>query len=112
MTRYTVQIVKESSEIEEEINNDYGKRYSFSKFDEEISHPNLSVVSQDKITQVLQNFFRKMDRGKIRTSVEFNKKERVIINEVNNPGFEEAVYDKKTKIPKHLRKPLKVKNDG
>lgn len=112
MTRYTVQIVKESTKNKEDFENDCGNRISFSKFDEEISHPNLSVVSQDKKTQIVQNFFRKMDRSKVNTSVEFNKKERVIINEVGKPGFDEAVYDKKTRIPKHLRKPLKVKNDG
>lgn len=112
MTRYTVQIVKKESVDDKEFDNDNQTRYSFSQFDEEITHPNLSAVSQDKITQVLQNFFSKMPRSKINTTVEFNKKERVIINKVGEPGFDKAVYDKETKIPEHLRKPLKVKKNG
>lgn len=112
MVKYVVKIVKDKRKNEKDFPNDSGFRYSFNTFEKNISHPNLESLSQDQITQILQDFFRRVNRKNVDTTVEFNKKERVIINEVGDYGFDKAVYDKETRIPKHLRKPLGVKKDG
>jgi len=92
------------------IPNDSGKRYKYLNINTPLKSDDFKSLSNDRKQNILNSFLREIERDEIKTDKEFNKKERVIVNPKGDYGLNRTVFDDEIFIPKHLRKPLKVKN--
>lgn len=96
--------VHKSYEVEEkEFKNDNKVRNMFINIEPFMFLQEFESLSQDEQKERLNVFLNKITRNDIKSDKKLESRERVLVNYEGDYGFESAVYDSKTKIPKHLR---------
>jgi hypothetical protein len=99
--KYRVTIMKTKT-VEKQFENDNGKRNMFLNITKPFSNSNFENLTDSEKKRFVKGFLKTVSRINLRSSVELEKKERIIINPDGEYGLDNAVYDKETKLPSHL----------
>lgn len=102
MKKFKLAMVKEYRETGDEDKDNYlkhGQNFVGIKF---FSSPNFHRLSDEAKEIVVKNILSQTPRSELSSKFEFEKKERLIVNETGAYGLDKTLYDKKVKLPSHL----------
>lgn len=100
--KYWVTIVRIGMDVEKEFENDNGKRNMFLNINKPLRHDNFESLSESQRKRFVKGFLNTVSRENLRSEIDLESKERVIVNPQDEYGFDNAVFDEEIKLPKHL----------
>lgn len=106
MQKYKISLVKTYENKGEDYDDQLSKHHTFRTMKFFSVNRGFSRASEDRQKRIIKkqlNMLKKYDLSFDVNQAEVQGKERIMVFEKGNYAMDEAVYDSRTQIPKHLR---------